>query len=260
MGRMVIGADKERNVLARRALYERGAHLSPDVGQACSRAGQGGADLVAFGRQMPEQDLPAVGPAPAKEIAILVGFGAEAAPQDAVLETEFVRDRGKYRGMAERIRRVQHVESSAETFRIRRAEQQVADQRLPRRDQLVGEHIPGTDLQASRLHERLHVVLALGTRAQVVLDEHRLAIEQERPEGRVGVHAFDQFVEHQNQARVKCGTREKPLPVPMGVRNEMKDERRHGFSCDSSAVLERCTWATRRPRASRARMSPRAWA
>ncbi len=128
MGRMVIGADKQRNLLARRALYEPGAHLSPDVGQPCSRAGQGGADLVAFGRQMPEQDLPAVGPAPAKEIAVLVGLAAEAAPQDAVLKTEFARDRGKYRGMAERIGRVQHVESSAETFRIRRTEQQVSDQ------------------------------------------------------------------------------------------------------------------------------------
>src|SRR5882762_11188579 len=260
MRRMMIGADEQRDVFGGRALHEGGAHLRPDVGQARSRAREAGADLVLVRREMPEQDVAAVAASPTEEIAFLSRLAPQTTPQDAVFQTELARKRRENRGVAERIGRVQHVEASAEAFRIGGAKQEIADERLPRWDQLVGQHVPRTDLQATRLHERLEVVLALGTRAQVVLHKNGLAIEQERAEDGVGVQPVDQLVEHQDQARMKRGAGQEPLPIPMGVRNEMEDERRHGFSCDSSAVLERCTWATRRPRASRARMSPRAWA
>jgi len=124
----MIGADEQRDVFAGRALHECGAYLRPDVGQARARAGQAGTDLVPVRWEMPEQDVPAVGPAPTEEIAFLSRLPPQTAPQDAVFQTELARKRRENRGVAKRIGRVQDVEASPEAFRIGGAEQEVADE------------------------------------------------------------------------------------------------------------------------------------
>ena len=81
--------------------------------------------------------------------------------------------------MAERVRRVQDVEPAAPTFGVGRAEQEVTQQRFPGGNLFVGEHIPRAGLQPAALDERFDVALALRPRAQIVLDEDSLTIEQE---------------------------------------------------------------------------------
>jgi len=79
---------------------------------------------------VPEQNLTAV-PArasPAKEVALLSRPAPEATPQDAVLQTEFPRQRGQHGRMAKGIGGIQHIQTPAETLRIGGAQQEVADE------------------------------------------------------------------------------------------------------------------------------------
>src|SRR6185503_8942434 len=120
--------------------------------------------------------------------------------------------------------------------------------------------IPWANLEAAGLDQRLELAFALRTRAQIILHEDGLPIEQECPESRIGRHALEQVVEHGNEARVKRRARQEPFTVPMRVGDQMKNDGGHGRICGSSASLGRWTCATRRPRASSARTSPRACA
>src|SRR6185503_20038350 len=112
--------------------------------------------------------------------------------------------------------------------------------------------IPWANLEAAGLDQRLELAFALRTRAQIILHEDGLPIEQECPESRIGRHALEQVVEHGNEARVKRRARQEPFTVPMRVGDQMKNDGGHGRICGSSATLGRWTCATRRPRASSA--------
>jgi len=79
---------------------------------------------------VPEQNLsaPRVDGAPAKEVVVLSGPAAEPTPHDAVFQTELPRQRGEDGRMTERVRGIQDVQPSPETFGIARAEQEIADE------------------------------------------------------------------------------------------------------------------------------------
>ena len=207
---------------------------------------------------MPEQQVAGVRAAPSVEIAILSRITTQAAPQHAKLDAELARETRQHRRVTEGIGRVQHVQPSAQPLRVSGAEQQVSDEGLTGRNQLVGQDVPGTDLEAPGFHQRLDLAVALGSSAQVVLDENGLPIEQEAAKSAVRLEPFQQHVEHCHEPRVKRGARQIPLAIPVGMWDQMKDVRRHGSSFEMSARLDRCTCATRRPRPSSARTSPRA--
>ena len=118
---MMIGADEHGDVFAGRALDERGPNLRPNVGESRAGAGQRRADLVAVGRQMPEQDLAAIWPSPAKEVLFLARLATKPPPQDSVFQPELSGEGGQHRRVAERIGRVQDIEASAQAFRVRGA-------------------------------------------------------------------------------------------------------------------------------------------
>src|SRR5437667_315568 len=65
------------------------------------------------------------------------------------------------------------------------------------------------------------------SRAQVVGDEYGLAIEQEAAVARVRLQPLEQVIQRGDEPRLKRGARQIPLAVPMGVRDEMKDEPAH---------------------------------
>src|SRR5205823_79700 len=203
--------------------------------------------------------------APLEEVVVLSRFAAPPAPtqttpQHAKLDAELAGEGGQYRGVTKRVGRVQDVQPSPQTLGIGRAEQQVPDEGLTGWNQLVGEDVPGTDLQAPGLHQPLDLVVALGARPQIVLDQNRLPIEQEAAKSAVRLQPFQQGVEQCHEPRVERGPWEVPLAIPVGVRDQMEDVRRHGSSVEISARLDRCTCATRRPRPRSARISPRACA
>jgi len=130
--------------------------------------------------------------------------------------------------MPERVGRVQHVEASAQSLRVRSAEQQVAHQPFAGGDLLIGEHVPRAHLQPARFHQRPDVALTVRADAQVVLDEHRLPVEQEAAVRRVGLQPLDQIVHDADEAGLERGARQVPFAVPVGVGNKMKDQAGHG--------------------------------
>ena len=66
--------------------------------------------------------------------------------------------------MTEGVRRIEHVEAAPQTLGVRRAEQQVSDQPLAGGDLLVGQHVPRSHLQPTRLHQCSHIRFPLGAR------------------------------------------------------------------------------------------------
>ena len=227
VGGVVIRADEHGNVLPGRAPDEPGSHRAPRRGQPVAVSGERRSDLVPRRREVPHQGVPPVGAAPAVQVALLSRLPSQAPPHHTRPDAELAGQGGPHRWMTERIRRIQHVEPAAEPLGIRRAEQQVAHQRFARGDELIGEHVPRTDLQAPRLDEGPDLGLLLRARAQVVGDEYGLAIEQEAAVARVRLQPLEQVIQRGDEPRLKRGARQIPLAVPVGVRDEMKDEPAH---------------------------------
>src|SRR5213080_3042786 len=92
--------------------------------QALGVGGQRSSDFVPGAWQVPQHDLLLVEPAPAVQVPLLPRLTPQAAPDDAVPDPELARQRGPGGGMPERVGRVQHVEATAQSLRVRGAEQQ----------------------------------------------------------------------------------------------------------------------------------------
>ena len=226
--RVVIRSDEHGNVFSGRAVKERAPHGGPGREQPVLLGRERSADLVSGGRQVPEQHVPAVGSAPEVQVALLTRLAAEPAPQHSIPDAELARQRRPHGRVPERVGRVQHVEPAAQPLGVSRPQQQVPHQGLARRDQFVGEHVPRADLEAAGLHERLHISLPLRARTQVVGEQHGLTVEQEAPVAGVRLQSLDQVVQSWNQSRLERSARQVPLAIPVGVRDEMEDDPRHG--------------------------------
>ena len=79
-------------------------------------------------------------------------------------------------------------------------------------------------MEPPRLHERPDVRFALGACAQVVLHQHRLAIEEKAAVRGVALQVLDQLVHDGDEAGVERRSREIPLPIPMRMGDEVKNE------------------------------------
>jgi len=200
---MVVGPDEHRDMLALRASQQRVAHARPRFAQTLARGWERRADLVPLRRQVPDEHLPAGRAGPAEQIALLAGLTTPAPPQHPIPDSELTREFRPGRRVAERVGRVQHVQPPAQPLGVGGTEEEVADQRLPRGDELVREHVPRPDLESPRLDESLDLRVAVGARLQVVLEEDGLAVEQEAAVPGIGVESRDQIVEHRHEPRVE---------------------------------------------------------
>ena len=136
--------------------------------------------------------------------------------------------------MTERIGGVEHVGPPAEPLGVGPAEQQVPQERLAGGNQLVGEDVPGPDLKPTVAHEARDPRALFGPDAQIVLEQDGLAIEKEAAKIGSGVEPVQQVVDGGDQAGDECGAREIPLPVPVGVRDEMDGEPGHRIASQYS--------------------------
>ncbi len=211
---VVIGPDEHGDVLTGRALHQRAAHRRPRGEQAPGVGGQGRPDLVPGRRQVPQQDVLLIEPAPAVQVPLLARLAPQTAPHHAVADPELPRQRGPGAG-------------PAQPLRVRGAEQQVPHQAFARRDLLVGQHVPRPHLQPARLHERPHVAFPVRAGPQVILDQHRLPVEQKTAVRRVRLQPLDEIVRDRHQAGLERGARQVPLAVPVGMRDQMKDQADH---------------------------------
>ena len=183
--------------------------------------------LVTVRRQVMQQDRAAIRSVPAVQITFLPGLATEAAPEHAVRDAEFGGERGPDGRVAEGVRRVEHVGATAKPLGVGPAEQKIANERLPGRDEFVREDIPRPDLQPAVAHEPRDARTLLRTDPEVVLEQHGLTVEEEAAKIGRGVEAVEQIVEGGNEPGHECGAGKIPLPVPVGVRDEMDGEPGH---------------------------------
>ena len=112
-------------------------------------------------------------------------------------------------------RRIRSVQS---TKKITRAMELIASSRIVKAQQRV---------ESSRPYESLHPRSPVGARGEVIDEERGLTVQQEGPEARLGVQPIEQIVEHPDQAGGEGRARQIPLPIPVGVGDQVKDEAIH---------------------------------
>jgi hypothetical protein len=134
---------------------------------------------------MIEQYFAAIRTTPAVEIAILTRLTAEPAPHNSKANAELSCELRPHRGVAKGVRGVQDVGATTETISIAFSSEEISDQRFARRDQLVGQHIPGTDLKPSSPHQLGYFCDALGSDLEIVLQQDSLTV-QEKGRARFG--------------------------------------------------------------------------
>src|SRR3954447_20875980 len=170
---------------------------------------------------MIEQDLAFIGAAPAVKVLLLAGLSPDPTPDHAVAHAEFAGQLRPHGWMTKRVGRVENVISAAEPVGVYLSQQQVSDQRLAGRNQLIRQHVPGSHLKPARAHQVTDSLLLVGTYPEIVLQEDRLAVEQECGVG-LRFEALNQVIEGRNEPRQKDALREIPFPVPVGMRDQME--------------------------------------
>ena len=103
------------------------------------------------------------------------------------------------------------------------AGQQVADERLATRDQLVGKHVPRTRFQAAVTQECRELGGTFGPHLQIVLEQDGLAIEQEALAVCRGI--IEQLVDELYQPLSESLRFVIPLAIPMRVGDDVDLER-----------------------------------
>ncbi len=130
--------------------------------------------------------------------------------------------------MTERVGRVEHIEPASQTSGVGGTGEQIADQRLTRWNELVRQHVPGPDLQSAGPHRRRRGFRLLRTNAEVVLDQDGLTVEEKRSKARLPTEPFQDVVERGDKAGQEFGAGEVPLPIPVGMGNQVIGRARHG--------------------------------
>ena len=233
---VMIGPDKYRNVRPRTPGDELRAQFLPGRGQLLAIGGEIGAHFVALRRQVKRKQLVPAGSLPPERVTYPVGW-RHAPPQHDMPQAELAREIGQDGRMAESVGRVEHAAPAPETLGHPSPDQQVADERLAGDHLFVGEHVPGPDLQPPAPDEGRERRGLRRPRTQVVLDEDRLAIEVEVGEGVIALEPRDEVVKHADQAHAERRLGEVPLPVPVRMWNEVKDQPGHAGFRESASAL-----------------------
>jgi hypothetical protein len=107
--------------------------------------------------------------------------------------------------------------------------EQVPDRRFPADEELVRQHVPGSERQGAAAHQRRDSPGGLGTYLQVVLQDHGLSVQQEVLERLIVLEGVKHLIDDLHQADPEPVVREIPLPVPVSVRDYVGCEllRRH---------------------------------
>ncbi len=129
--------------------------------------------------------------------------------------------------MPEGVWGIQNVQATPQPLGVRCAEEQVPHKGLARGDQFVSEHVPRPNGEAPRAHQSRHSLAAVGAHAQVVLEQDRLSIEEERAVRRICFEPGHEVVECGHEAGEERGVRQVPLAVPVCVGDQVKHERAH---------------------------------
>ena len=205
----------------------RRADVAEGAAQDLGVLGQRGEHAVAV-REVDCEHLRAVGGGPAELRGR--GLGADAAPDEDGVDPEAAQDRRQVRDVPEGVRRVADHHRPAVRARRADAGHQVADVRLAADEELVRQHVAGAGEQAPVAHEPLDVGAALRADLEVVVQRHRLAVEDEVAVVRVAVEEVEEGVHHADEARAEGLEGQVPLAVPVGVGDDDEGAVRAGLA------------------------------
>src|SRR5437764_9651422 len=96
--------------------------------------------------------------------------------------------------------------------------EQVANERLAARDQLVGEYVPGTGLEPPLSEQRAELRCTFGSDLEVVVEDDALPVEQEALS--FGGRIIQQLVDECDEPLTEAARGVVPLAVPMRVRDD----------------------------------------
>ncbi len=189
-----------------------------------------------MGQHLGRDDL-GVGRAPTEDDAEIVELVAEPPGEEEGPKAELRQELRQLCGMTEGVRRVPRPRRlDAELPADAPAEQQVADERLSADEQLVGEHIPGANLESSGREQRAQALLALGAELEIILQDDRLPVQREGAKRLVALEHLEDPVDHRSEAQAEDLERHVPLAVPVGVRyDEIRELRDLGHAGDTIA-------------------------
>ena len=143
-----------------------------------------------------------------------------AAPEHATVDAEATQDRRHVGDLAEGVRDVADLHHGPELPGHAMAAQQVPHERLTAGQRHVWDFVPGPDSEPTVLDDALDLGAAVRTDVQVVLDQDRVAVQQEVFVLGVAIEDLQQQVEEADEARAVALVRKVPLAVPVRVGDE----------------------------------------
>ena len=196
-------------------------HRAPARGGAGKIDGKVRAELVATRREMEKRDGRPIGGCPSHRIAARPARAPEPAPRNGNVEPETTRDQRQCRGVTERVGGVEDGRRlGAECSQGSTTGEQVSHERFAARNQLVGKDVPGPGFDRAVLQRRREIARALGTNLEVVVEHHRLSVQQKRrPRG----VAVEELIDQGDEPLSEPSGREVPLAIPVRVREDVDD-------------------------------------
>ena len=189
-----------------------------DGGRQAIRDGQEvGAVRVALGQVLrahrrPVRRLPREG--------VLVDGGRHAAPDHSVLDAGQPQDLGHLRDVPEHVGEVPDSHRTAQLLAASQPALQVPEDRLAGDEELVDERLPRPDRHPALFDQPPDALLVLRPHLEVVVDGRELPVEREH-EVRLRLQQVEHAVDEPDQLQPKALEGEVPLPVPVGVRDEL---------------------------------------
>ena len=171
-----------------------------------------------------------------------VDRGRHAPPHDCVLHAREPEQLRHLRDVTEHVGQVADVHGAAELRRPLHSHLEVADKRLTRHEELVGERVPRPHRQPARPRQPLQHCFTLRAHGEVVVDHRHLAVEQEAGVRGVGLEPGEKAVEQVDEAQPEGLEGRVPLPVPVGVGDDRHEpshtaDGRTGLVCDCLCAL-----------------------
>jgi len=177
------------------------------------------AGVACIGWQVAEQHAAAVGRLPPQ--LLLQPALVQPAEVHGRADAEAAQNLRQLRDVAEGVGDVARLLHPAEALRDAVAEQQVAHQRLAADEEFVGQHVPRAHAQPALADELCQRLPRVRPDLQVVVEHDGLAVEVEVGEARVTLQQREQPVHEANEPHPEVLERLIPLPVPVGVRDDV---------------------------------------
>ena len=142
-------------------------------------------------------------------------------PHHRVGKAETPQDLGHLGHVAEHVRQVPNVHGPAELGGLAQPQLNIPDERLARHQEFVGQRVPRAHGELAFCRQVRQALSLVRPDLQIVVDHRHLAVELEvgvAPiRGQLGEQAVEQFHQLHPEKRVRL----VPLPVPVGVWNDM---------------------------------------